>query len=177
MVRVGGDFNRVQMPSRVLLVGTTSMIGWGIFRFRPKELSVYGFCNPYRRQLPLECAPIDLEDRHATQALFDSLRPDLVIHCAAVCRVAKCETDPAFARRANVKTTENILSAISAPTRLVYCSSDHVFFRRLGPLLRRLPTRSDYRVRQNSRRRGANRLDASKRPRRSDGTQHRPILR
>ena len=58
------------------------------------------------------------------------IRPDIVVHAAALANVDACENDPEAARRLNVGMTENLLDAIAAecPTcRFVYVSSDQVY--------------------------------------------------
>ncbi len=53
--------------------------------------------------------------------------PRVVIHCHAVCDVAKCEANPGWARRLNVESLRMFLELLPPSARLLYVSSDHVF--------------------------------------------------
>jgi dTDP-4-dehydrorhamnose reductase len=67
-------------------------------------------------------------------ALFSDEQPDILVHCGGVCDVAKCERDPDWARELNCRSIERLLRILPASTRLVYCSSDHVFSHAVHPL-------------------------------------------
>ncbi len=57
-----------------------------------------------------------------------SANPDVVIHCAAMTEVDKCETEPELARAVNVEGTRAVVSAAeTAGARMVYISTDYVF--------------------------------------------------
>lgn len=110
-----------------LLFGGGSMLGWSIWRARGAG-DVEAFCNGSTRPLPEGITRgIDLDDEPAVARLFADARPSLVIHCAGVCDVEVCERSPEFAHAVNVEGTRILLAHLPAATRLVYCSSDHVF--------------------------------------------------
>ena len=57
-----------------------------------------------------------------------SKSPDVVIHCAAMTAVNRCETEPELARAVNVEGTRAVASAAEAAgARMVYISTDYVF--------------------------------------------------
>ena len=71
---------------------------------------------------------LNLEDGAATQALFDQIRPDVVLHTAALTDVDRCELDPALAARLNVDVTRVVAEAArTVGAQLVHISTDHVF--------------------------------------------------
>jgi dTDP-4-dehydrorhamnose reductase len=51
----------------------------------------------------------------------------IIIYCDAVCDVAKCEENPAWAREINIGNLQRTIAALPDGARLVYVSSDHVF--------------------------------------------------
>jgi dTDP-4-dehydrorhamnose reductase len=59
--------------------------------------------------------------------LLETVRPDVLIHCGGVCDVDACEADPEFTWAINVTSVGILLRHLPRSTRLVYCSSDHVF--------------------------------------------------
>lgn len=108
------------------------MLGWAILQHAPGPVT--GFCNGRTRVLPAGAsARIDLDDEAAVIALVRTTPPDLIIHCAGVCDVADCERSPAFAHAANVEATRLVCRHAPPTTRIVYCSSDHVFGGDAGP--------------------------------------------
>lgn len=118
--------------SEALLFGAGSMLGWSIWLARPFPVS--GFCNASTRHLPEGITgALDLGDGVALRRLFAETRPAMIIHCAGVCDVGMCERAPGFAHEVNVEGTRVLLEHAPPQTRIVYCSSDHVFGGDHGP--------------------------------------------
>ena len=93
-----------------------------------------GTCSPStRRPEGSGLEVLDMLDQHALSHAIEQVRPELVLHCAAICKVEKCERHPEYAWQVNVGGTRNLLEALPAAVRLVYCSSDHVFSGDRGP--------------------------------------------
>ncbi len=110
----------------VFLFGATSMNGWSVVRKHGAALTP--FCNPYARSVACKGWPrLRLEDEAAIGALFRDTQPRVLIHCGGICHVGKCQEHPAFAEQLNVRSVELLLRHLPPATRLVYCSSDHVF--------------------------------------------------
>jgi len=123
----------------VFLFGAGSMLGWSMWRARTG--AVVGFCNAATRRLPDGITgAIDLDDEPAVRELFTRERPALIINCAGVCDVETCEKSPDFARAVNVEGTRLLLEHAPASTRIVHCSSDHVFGGDNGPYREDSPT-------------------------------------
>jgi dTDP-4-dehydrorhamnose reductase len=121
------------VTSEVFLFGASSMLGWSIWQARG-DAQVTPFCNGKTRPLPAGIEHgIDLDDEAEVAQLFARARPRLIIHCAGVCNVETCERSPEFAHAVNVEGTRNLLRHAPAGTRIVYCSSDHVFGGDAGP--------------------------------------------
>lgn len=115
----------------MLLFGATSMVGWSIVQLGKEAIAP--FCNPFTRAEPCRSwRRIRLEDEDAIAAVLRE-RPPLVIHCGGICDVDKCEQEPRFAQTINVDSIAALLRHLPAETRLVYCSSDHVFGAGPGP--------------------------------------------
>jgi dTDP-4-dehydrorhamnose reductase len=114
-----------------VLFGASSMIGWSLFRARP---SIRAYCNTATRRVPPGVAGgIDLDDEAAVAALFQHVRPEVIVQCAGVCDVANCERSPEFAWQVNVEAMRILLAHAPPSARIVYCSSDHVFSGDTGP--------------------------------------------
>ena len=122
-----------------MLFGAGSMLGWSIWRAKPQDIEP--FCNGNTQPLPdgIERG-IDLDDEAAVRTLFATRKPALIIHCAGVCDVEVCERSPEFAHTVNVEGTRLLLAHAPKTTRIVYCSSDHVFGGDAGPYDEDSPT-------------------------------------
>jgi len=71
---------------------------------------------------------LDLTNFPETDAFFETLRPDWVIHCAAERRPDAAQKDPGGARKLNVDVSRH-LAELGAKLRftLIYISTDYVF--------------------------------------------------
>ncbi len=123
----------MRTEQRVILLGATSQLGFSIVRRVGLE-ALTPFCSVHSRYAACEHWPrVNLEDSGALCRVVREWRPDLVLHCGGICDVAKCESWPDFAWTVNVGSVRALLGALARSTRLVYCSSDHVFGGDRGP--------------------------------------------
>lgn len=84
--------------------------------------------SPYH-VYPLSGRAPDIRDAAGLLALFRQVRPDYVIHCAAVSDTGRCVREPEFSYSVNVIGAENIAIACRASgAKLIFCSSDQVYF-------------------------------------------------
>lgn len=75
---------------------------------------------------------VDLKDCDKLQELVSTIKPDSVIHCAALTNVDACEDDYILARETNALATRNLIAALGPKTRFIYLSTDSVFDGRRG---------------------------------------------
>jgi dTDP-4-dehydrorhamnose reductase len=117
----------------VILLGGTSQLGYSMVRRHGTE-ALTPFCSAHSRYPACDDWPrVNLEDVEALCRVIREWRPDLVLHCAGICDVGRCESWPDFAWTLNVESVRTLLNALPRTTRLVYCSSDHVFGGDRGP--------------------------------------------
>ena len=74
---------------------------------------------------------VDLLDAQAVDAYFGRVKPDVVIHCAALARPSSCEENPALASRVNVEATRR-LCGLAHDIQFIFLSTDLVFDGRTG---------------------------------------------
>jgi dTDP-4-dehydrorhamnose reductase len=105
---------------RVLVTGASGQLGSYLLRELHRADSDVTAWNGTRG--------VDLGDEAALTAAFRAARPDVVLHAAAMARIADCHRDPPRARRVNTDGTATLarLAAESA-ARLVFVSTDLVF--------------------------------------------------
>ncbi len=106
------------------MTGATGLLGGHLLAAAARRSEhAIGVGGPSRRD-----GGVDLADRAAVEALFARVRPDVVIHAAALAAIADCARDPELARRINVEgTSVAARAAAAAKARFVYVSTDLVF--------------------------------------------------
>lgn len=108
-------------PLRVWITGASGLIGHALLKSAPPGWQVFGTT---REQ-------IDLTDARATRTAFLTLRPDAIIHCAALTKTAVCHVRPAEARTVNVEMTAR-LAELACDISFLLFSTDLVFDGRMG---------------------------------------------
>ena len=112
------------MASRAIITGAAGLIGQCIVKTAPRwapDWHVQGLTR----------ADLDLTDHANVERTWQSIKPDVVIHCAALSRTKDCEQDPASARRINVEATAH-LAQLSQDIPFIFLSSGEVFDGRTG---------------------------------------------
>jgi dTDP-4-dehydrorhamnose reductase len=103
----------------VWITGAGGLIGSHLVQTAPKFAPDRQIAALARRQL-------DLTDFAAVARAFSEQRPEAVVHCAALSRVAICESDPVLASKVNVEVTRH-LCELAADIPLFLFSTDVVF--------------------------------------------------
>jgi dTDP-4-dehydrorhamnose reductase len=105
---------------RVLVTGAGGVLGgYLVRRLRQTGADVVAWSG--RRE-------VDLTDAGAVEAAFAHARPDVVLHAAALSRVADCHRDPERAHLVNTAATAQLARLCQeAGRRMVFVSTDLVF--------------------------------------------------
>ena len=103
---------------KVLLTGGKGMLGRTLVRELGGEFEV----------IPTDLPEADITDEVSLDAVFEQHAPDVVIHCAAMTAVDRCETERDFAFRLNARGTANVAALCNRRgIRLIAISTDYVF--------------------------------------------------
>ena len=118
---------------RILVTGARGLVGRALLRQRgPVELVGCG-----RGSEPVGARAyhqVDLLDRQALRQLLAAVRPDWVMHTAALTNVDQCETERERARQVNLDAVAQLVEICGAVgAGLVHFSTDYVFDGRSGP--------------------------------------------
>ena len=71
---------------------------------------------------------MDITDRDGVRRFFEAVRPDLVLHCAAMSDVGQCAREPERSQRINVDGSVNVAAAAhESGAKCLLCSSDQVY--------------------------------------------------
>ena len=77
---------------------------------------------------------LDITDKAAVQAVFYEVRPEVVIHTAAMTNVDACELDPGACHLQNVEATRHLVEAArELDSHFIFLSTDFIFDGEAGP--------------------------------------------
>ena len=107
------------MAPRAIITGAAGLIGQYLVKTAPRWA-------PDRAMQGLTRADLDLTDRANVERTWQSIKPNAVIHCAALSRTKACEQDPEQARRINAEVTAH-LAQLSQDIPFIFLSSGEVF--------------------------------------------------
>jgi dTDP-4-dehydrorhamnose reductase len=113
---------------KFLITGSAGLIGSQVVKDLIKENHTVYSC--YHNEKPIHGIPIqmDLNDKEKIIKNLTTLKPDKIIHLAAITNVDLCETEKELSTKINTESTE-ILAKEAAKQKIffVYVSTDYVF--------------------------------------------------
>ena len=112
------------MAPRAIITGAAGLIGQYLVKTAPRRAPDWDVQGLTR-------ADLDLTDRANVERTWQSIKPNAVIHCAALSRTKDCEQDPEQARCINVEATAH-LAQLSQDIPFIFLSSGEVFDGRTG---------------------------------------------
>lgn len=106
------------MSLKVLVIGAGGFLGGSILRSRDPR---FEFVGPER-------SVCDITNAASVRETFDAVRPEIVMLCAALADIDRCENHPAAAHAINVRGAKNVASECArSGARLLFTSSGAVF--------------------------------------------------
>ncbi|OAI46452.1 NAD(P)-dependent oxidoreductase [Nitrospira sp. SCGC AG-212-E16] len=112
------------MAPRAIITGAAGLIGQYLVKTAPRWAPGWDVTG-------LSRAELELTETLSVDARIHALKPDLLIHCAALSRTKACEQDPEQARRINVEATAH-LAQLSQDIPFIFLSSGEVFDGKTG---------------------------------------------
>lgn len=109
-----------------MVTGASGLLGSKIISKAEKKYVVHP--THAIRSLFAKSLKMDITDKNEVKRVFGKVKPDIVIHTAAVTNVDRCENDKSYASRVNAEGTKILAEACNqAGARIVYVSTDYVF--------------------------------------------------
>lgn len=114
---------------RVLVTGASGSLGWNLCRhLLSKGYEVTGTFKGNRPSIPgLESVQLSLEDPAAIEQVLTRVKPEAVIHTAAMTNPDDCENNPPLAGGINVGSTGLFARLLDKDALFVFTSTDLVF--------------------------------------------------
>lgn len=119
---------------RMIITGVTGLLGSSICTHATSEYDVFGVARNTGVISP-KCTllHLDLESREETVRHLDEARPDVIVHCAAMTDVDRCEANPEAAWKLHVEASRTLAEWAEAhKSSVVHVSTDSVFDGRTG---------------------------------------------
>ena len=118
------------MSKKILVTGASGFVGGSVLHHAPAGWAIHA-CS----RSPLSAAPpnvmhhaFDLADAAKTADLIAALKPDTILHIAAIANIDYSEAHQAEAAAVNTETTGRLARlAADHGARFVFCSTDNVF--------------------------------------------------
>ena len=113
---------------RLLITGGSGLLGSKITTLAIEK--GYDAYSGYNKHEAIHGTPIKLDicNKQEVNKAFEKIRPQAVVHAAALTNVDKCEEDTELARKVNIEGTRNIVeSSEHHDAFLVYVSTDYIF--------------------------------------------------
>ena len=115
--------------ARILVIGGSGYVGSNLVLFarRSRQFDVWSTCFKSGRSSPSNIR-VDITDGDAVRDLLTQIKPEVVVHAAAMTNGDFCSENRETAWRVNVMGARNIASSVSEiGGRLVYISTDQVY--------------------------------------------------
>ena len=112
------------MAPRAIITGAAGLIGQYLVKTASRLAPGWAVQR-------LSRAELELTETSKVKARIHALKPDLLIHCAALSRTKACEQNPDEARRINVEVTAH-LAQLSQDIPFIFLSSGEVFDGKTG---------------------------------------------
>ncbi len=114
---------------RILVTGASGLLGLNLaLQFNGQHTIIGLFNDNLLAAAPFEVCQVDLAHKGVPAKVIDDIRPDCIIHCAAMANVDANEAQPALAQRINAEVPGELAAAAhQAGIKLVHISTDAVF--------------------------------------------------
>jgi dTDP-4-dehydrorhamnose reductase len=130
------------MKKKVLITGSNGLLGQKLLDLylKREEIELHGCArgeNRYPVKNGFQYHDADISDRASISKVIASVKPDTIIHTAAMTNVDACELDPDACKRANVDAVQYICDALNdakPEAQLVHVSTDFIFDGSHGPV-------------------------------------------
>ena len=109
---------------RMLITGVSGLLGNNLAYYFKNKYEILGFyCSHPVSIAGVKTEKLDLLDKSSIKKVIQEFNPSIIIHCASLANVDRCENDPEITSKINVLATKNIVEIIAGKNiKLIYIS-------------------------------------------------------
>jgi dTDP-4-dehydrorhamnose reductase len=111
---------------KLVITGIAGMLGKDLAEAAKDEYEIYGLDLTPNNNVGKQIK-IDLTDSEQVIKTITEIKPDYIVHCAALTDVNLCERSPELAQAANALATQNLAKVSGHKVKFVYISTAAVF--------------------------------------------------
>lgn len=121
--------NIILFGMKILVTGGSGLLGSAVSHYFREYFDVAATYTTHKVMVNgCEMVQLDITNVKNTINTVKKIKPDVIIHTAALVGVSACEKDPALSHKTNVEGTKNLAeSAKITNSRIIYISTDYVF--------------------------------------------------
>jgi len=114
---------------KLLITGASGFFGWNLCQLANDDWQIFGIVNTHSfRQENIQIVSLDLTQYQDLKRVISEVKPDCVIHAAAISDANQCEKYPEVSYKVNVTATANLAglcSDLGVPAAFI--STDLIF--------------------------------------------------
>ena len=116
------------MKRKILITGASGFLGHYLCANKPNDIEIIGQTFSKKAPENIQSFPCDLSDESALQVFLEEIRPEGIIHTAAISSPAVCQENQVFSKRVNVQASVQLAKyAAEQNIPFVFTSTDLVF--------------------------------------------------
>lgn len=114
---------------KLLITGVSGLLGNTLAYYFKDKYEVSGLYNDHPVNINgVRTEHCNMLDQDAVNHIVTRVNPSIIIHCASLTDVDKCDTERDLAKRINVLLTKNIVGSVAdKDVKLIYISTDSVY--------------------------------------------------
>lgn len=113
---------------KVLFTGATGLLGKYFFLNPPSEYELFGTFNKNLNLKENNFFPLNISDKNEVFDLIQKIKPNYVVHAAAIGNVDYCETHKKEAKDVNVNGTKNVAEASKKVNAVMLFTSSNAIY-------------------------------------------------
>jgi dTDP-4-dehydrorhamnose reductase len=118
---------------KILITGISGFLGSYLYASLKEDYKIIGTYHNSDKPIIAHAVKIDLANIQAVGNWIEQLRPNILIHTAAITSIAQCEKEEAYTYQVNVAASvEMAWMAKLCGAKFIFCSTDMVFDGRRG---------------------------------------------
>jgi dTDP-4-dehydrorhamnose reductase len=116
------------MLKKILITGSNGMLGHELVKkYKSKGYDVYGLNRNKDKNLLDKSYVIDITNFHQLPNVIHKIKPDIVLHAAAMVDIELCQKEQSECIKVNFEAIKVLVESISPKTLFIFISTDSVF--------------------------------------------------